>query len=142
MRIRLANTHDVFALSALLTELGYANNEAFIERRLAQLIDDRAEQLLIAEQGSTVLGFLSLHFIPQLALAGDFARISYFCIAEGKRSEGAGHQLLSYAEKLAKAHGCDRMEVHCNEHRIKANAFYAREGYSESPRYLIKNLPG
>lgn len=70
MRIRLANTHDGFALSALLTELGYANTEIFIERRLAQLIDDRAEQLLIAEQGSTVLGFLSLHFIPQLALAG------------------------------------------------------------------------
>jgi GNAT superfamily N-acetyltransferase len=140
MRIRLANTHDGFALSALLTELGYANTEVFIERRLAQLIDDRAEQLLIAEQGSTVLGFLSLHFIPQLALAGDFARISYFCIADGKRSEGVGQQLLSHAEKLAKAHGCDRMEVHCHEQRTKANAFYSREGYSEAPRYLIKNL--
>ncbi|WP_380184431.1 GNAT family N-acetyltransferase [Kalamiella sp. sgz302252] len=140
MIIRLANTQDSFALSALLTELGYGNTESFIARRLAQLMDDRAEQLLIAEQGSTVLGFLSLHFIPQLALAGDFARVSYFCIAEGKRSEGAGQQLLAHAEKLAKAHGCDRMEVHCHEHRVKANAFYAREGYQESPRYLIKTL--
>ncbi|EXU73591.1 GNAT family N-acetyltransferase [Erwinia mallotivora] len=140
MNIRLAHIRDNFALSALLTELGYENTESFIEQRLAQLIHDQTEQLLVAEQGDTVLGFLSLHFIPQLALAGDFARISYFCIAEGERSKGAGQQLLQYAEALARKRGCDRMEVHCHERRIKANLFYAREGYSESPRYLIKNL--
>lgn len=140
MKIRLAEAKDSFALSALLTELGYENTEAFIERRLAQLMDDRTEELLVAVHGSTVLGFLSLHFIPQLALAGDFARVSYFCIAEGERSKGAGQQLLQHAENLAQQRGCDRMEVHCHEHRTKANAFYAREGYSESPRYLIKDL--
>ncbi|MFC0142125.1 GNAT family N-acetyltransferase [Erwinia mallotivora] len=140
MNIRLAHIRDSFALSALLTELGYENTESFIEQRLAQLIHDQTEQLLVAEQRGTVLGFLSLHFIPQLALAGDFARVSYFCIAEGERSKGAGQQLLQYAEALARKRGCDRMEVHCHERRIKANLFYAREGYSESPRYLIKNL--
>jgi GNAT superfamily N-acetyltransferase len=140
MKIRLAEAEDSFALSALLTELGYDNTETFIERRLTQLMDDRTEELLVAVHGSTVLGFLSLHFIPQLALAGDFARVSYFCIAEGERSKGAGQQLLKHAENLAKQRGCDRMEVHCHEHRIKANAFYAREGYSESPRYIIKDL--
>ncbi|MCX8957105.1 GNAT family N-acetyltransferase [Erwinia psidii] len=140
MKIRMAQPEDSFALSALLTELGYQNSEDFIDRRLAQLINDQSEQLLIAEQDGTVLGFLSLYFIPQLALAGDFARVSYFCIAEGKRSKGAGQQLLKYAEKLACARGCDRMEVHCHASRIKANAFYAREGYNESPRYLIKDL--
>lgn len=140
MKIRLAEAEDSFALGALLTELGYDNTEAFIERRLAQLMDDRTEELLVAVHGSTVLGFLSLHFIPQLALAGDFARVSYFCIAEGERSKGAGQQLLKHAEGLAKQRGCDRMEIHCHEHRIKANAFYAREGYSESPHYIIKDL--
>lgn len=142
MKIRLANMQDSFALGALLTELGYGNTEAFIEHRLNQLIGDPAEQLLVAEYEGIVLGFLSLHFIPQLALAGDFARVSYFCIAEGKRSAGAGHQLLQYAENLARERGCDRVEVHCHQHRSKANAFYAREGYSESPRYLIKDLLG
>jgi len=140
MKIRLATMQDSFVLSALLTELGYANTEDFIERRLAQMMDDRSEHLLIAERDGRALGFLSLHFIPQLALAGDFARLSYFCIADGKRSEGVGQQLLKHAEQLAKDRGCDRVEVHCHEHRTKALAFYAREGYSESPRYLIKAL--
>ncbi|WP_338562087.1 GNAT family N-acetyltransferase [Erwinia sp. E_sp_B04_7] len=142
MKIRLAEEKDSFALSALLMELGYKNTEKVIGPRLAQLIEDSTERLLVAEYGSTVLGFLSLHFIPQLALAGDFARISYFCIAEGERSKGVGQHLLQHAEMLAQQRGCDRMEVHCHDNRIKANQFYLREGYSESPRYLIKGLNG
>ncbi|EOS94044.1 N-acetyltransferase GCN5 [Erwinia tracheiphila PSU-1] len=69
MNIRLAHENDSYALSALLDELGYENNEDFISARLAQLINDRTEQFLIVADGATVLGFLSLHFIPQLALA-------------------------------------------------------------------------
>ncbi|QKJ86351.1 GNAT family N-acetyltransferase [Paramixta manurensis] len=140
MNIRQAQLKDSFALSALLAELGYGGTESFMERRLLQLMADPDEMLLVAEHGQNVLGFLSLHFIPQLALAGDFARISYFCIAEGERSKGVGQQLLQYAEEMAQQRGCDRMEVHCHEGRIKANHFYAREGYTESPSYLIKKL--
>ncbi|MFM2483785.1 hypothetical protein [Celerinatantimonas yamalensis] len=33
---------------------------------------------------------ISVHFIPQLALAGDFARISYFCVADTARGRGIG----------------------------------------------------
>ncbi|ORM68425.1 GNAT family N-acetyltransferase [Pantoea rwandensis] len=140
MNIRQAHATDSFALSALLTELGYSDTETFIDARLAQLSSHPDEVLLVAEHGSQVLGFLSLHFIPQLALAGDFARISYFCIAEGERSKGSGQQLLSHAEQLARKRGCDRMEVHCHSSRLKANQFYSREGYVESPRYHIKDL--
>lgn len=140
MNIRQAQVKDSFALSALLTELGYSGTEEFIDMRLAQLCSHPDEVLLVAEHGNQVLGLLSLHFIPQLAMSGDFARISYFCIAEGERSKGSGQQLLRHAEQLARARGCDRMEVHCHSARLKANQFYAREGYEESPRYHIKAL--
>ncbi|MGC8423454.1 GNAT family N-acetyltransferase [Mixta calida] len=140
MNIRPAQPEDRFALISLLNELGYGNTDSFMDRRLCQLTDHPDEVLLVAEDRQTVLGFLSLHFIPQLALEGDFARISYFCIAEGERSKGLGQHLLQYAEQLARERGCDRLEVHCHEKRIKANQFYARENYIESPRYLIKQL--
>ncbi|MBZ6385852.1 MULTISPECIES: GNAT family N-acetyltransferase [Pantoea] len=140
MNIRQAQAKDSFALSALLAELGYGGTESFIDKRLAQLSSDPDEMLLVAEHGTQVLGFLSMHFIPQLALAGDFARISYFCIAEGERSKGVGQQLLQHAEAMAAQRGCDRMEVHCHASRLKANQFYMREGYVESPRYHIKGL--
>ena len=140
MNIRPAQAEDSFALISLLNELGYGDTGSFMDRRLRQLIDHPDEVLLVAEDRQTVLGFLSLHFIPQLALEGDFARISYFCIAEGERSNGLGQHLLRHAEQLARDRGCDRLEVHCHEKRLKANQFYARENYLESPRYLIKQL--
>ncbi|WP_130834366.1 GNAT family N-acetyltransferase [[Erwinia] mediterraneensis] len=142
MNIRPAQPQDSFDLSALLAELGYGGTESFIEERLAQLTTHPDERLLVAEYNGRVLGFLSLHFIPQLALKGDFARISYFCIAEGERSKGMGQQLLRYAEEMASQHGCDRLEVHCHASRLKANQFYQREGYVESPCYYTKALSG
>ncbi|WP_075180656.1 GNAT family N-acetyltransferase [Pantoea sp. 1.19] len=140
MMIRTAQASDAFALSALLTELGYADTAGFISGRLEALIAHQDEVLLIAEAGHTVLGFLSLHFIPQLALAGDFARISYFCVADGERSKGLGQQLLEEAERRAGERGCDRLEVHCHVARTKANQFYQREGYEDAPVYRTKRL--
>lgn len=140
MNIRQAQPQDSFALGALLAELGYGGTEGFIEERLAQLSEHPDERLLVIEYSGRVQGFLSMHFIPQLALAGDFARISYFCIAESERSKGLGQRLLRYAEELAVQRGCDRMEVHCHFARLKANQFYEREGYVDSPRYQIKDL--
>lgn len=140
MHIRQAQQKDSFALSALLAELGYGGTERFIDERLARLSEHPDELLLVGEYNGRVLGFLSLHFIPQLALKGDFARISYFCIAESERSKGMGQQLIAYAEKVASQRGCDRMEVHCHASRLKANQFYQREGYQESPCYYTKDL--
>src|SRR4051812_45313334 len=85
----------------LLDQLDYPDTGKFLENRLARLLDDPAEVLLVWEDDSApnpvsptpgipVLGFLSLHFIPQIALKGDFARISYFSIDETARSQGIG----------------------------------------------------
>jgi hypothetical protein len=32
------------------------------------------------------------------------------------------------------------MEVHCHSRRSEAHRFYARQGYIESPKYLMKML--
>ncbi|WP_139803611.1 GNAT family N-acetyltransferase, partial [Cronobacter sakazakii] len=82
----------------------------------------------------------SLHFIPQLALKGDFCRISYFCVSSNARSKGIGRLLESEGETLARARGCDRIEVHCHSRRSDAHRFYYRQGYTESPKYLCKSL--
>lgn len=156
--IRLALHTDCPALSRLLDQLDYPGTDKFLASRLAQLLDDPAEVLLVWEDDSTpnpdtspsgpltpaplppILGFLSLHFIPQIALPGDFARISYFSIDETARSKGIGRQLEEYATKLAQEKGCELIEVHCHSRRSRAHVFYFRQGYEESPKYLIKRL--
>jgi len=138
--IRLALHTDWPAIVRLLDQLDYPDTAKFMETRLAQLINDPAEILLVWEDGAAILGFLSLHFIPQIALPGDFARISYFSIDEAARGKGIGAQLEEHATQLAREKGCELIEVHCHTRRDRAHVFYFRQGYEESPKYLVKRL--
>jgi GNAT superfamily N-acetyltransferase len=45
------------------------------------------------------------------------------------RSSGVGHALLVFLEKLARARGCDCVELDSGTHRTRAHKFYFREGY-------------
>ncbi len=105
---------DRQAIVALMAALDYAGTEDFIEARLAQLLAHPDAALLVAAAGDDVLGVLSLHFLPQLALAGDICRISYFCVDDRARGAGVGQRLLAEGEALARQRGCDRLEVHCH----------------------------
>jgi GNAT superfamily N-acetyltransferase len=142
MSIRKAEPADWQGISRLLTQLEYPGTEHFVRDRLRRMLNDPAEVLLVWAEpmGQTLLGFLSLHFIPQIALEGDFARISYFAVDDDARSRGIGRQLEEAATRLAKERGCTLMEVHCHTRRTRAHAFYARQGWTESPKYLIKKL--
>lgn len=138
--LREAEPRDAAALVRLLAQMGYPGAEAFIERRLAQQLEHPDALLLVAEAQGEVLGFMSLHFIAQLALPGDFCRLSYLCVDEQARSLGTGALLERRAVEEARRRGCDRIELHSHQRRTAAHRFYFREGYEESPKYLMKRL--
>ncbi len=158
MSIRSATPRDWQGISRLLTQLEYPDTAAFIRSKLERMLNDPAETLLVWAEPSTpaepsapaepspaagpsaILGFLSLHVIPQIALEGDFARISYFAVDGQARSHGIGRQLEERATQIARERGCTLMEVHCHTRRTRAHEFYARQGWIESPKYLIKKL--
>lgn len=140
LAVRPAHRGDAPAIADLLDQLGYAHTLGFLPARIEQLVAHPDEALLVAELDGAVPAVISIHFIPQLALAGDFARISYFCVAAGGRSAGIGARLERHCAALARARGCDRIELHCHSRRLDAHRFYARQGYVESPKYLVKQL--
>lgn len=140
MQIREGRTGDARAVASLLTALGYPGTEGFIERKIAQQLDHPDARLFVAVEGSRLLGFLSLHFIPQIGLEGDFCRISYFCVVDSAQGLGVGTALEERAEMEASARGCDRIELHCHSRRVRAHGFYFRRGFVESPKYLMKLL--
>jgi GNAT superfamily N-acetyltransferase len=141
LRVREARRDDVAAIASLLGELGYPGCDDFLDRRLQQQLDHDDACLLIAEgEGGQLLGFISLHFIVQLALEGDFCRISYLCVDAKARSQGVGAQLEQAAEQRARARGCDRLELHCDIRREAAHRFYARLGYEDAPKYFRRSL--
>ncbi|WP_295942978.1 GNAT family N-acetyltransferase [uncultured Xanthomonas sp.] len=103
--IRNAAMADRQAIVTLMAALDYAGTEDFIEARLTQLLAHPDAALLLAAAGDAVLGVLSLHFLPQLALAGDICRISYFCVDDRARGAGVGQRLLAEGEALARQRG-------------------------------------
>lgn len=139
--VREANHGDAAAITRLLADLGYPGAGAFIDRRLAQQMNHDDACLLVAQgDDGQVLGFISLHFIAQLALAGDFCRISYLCVDTAASRLGVGALLERAAEDRARARGCDRMELHCDTRREGAHRFYARLGYEDAPKYFRRSL--
>ena len=139
MQIRAAKVDDGAAIAKLLAALDYQGTEGFIDARIEQQLRHPDARLMVAVEDSEILGFISLHFIPQVALTGDFCRISYFCVDAASRSKGVGARLEEIAVTLAQERACDRIEVHCHTRRELAHKFYRLQGYSESPKYLLKS---
>jgi GNAT superfamily N-acetyltransferase len=121
--------------------LGYPNTRTFIEAQIRMLVRRNDNRILVAEHKKKVVGVLALHFIPQLALPGEFARITYLCVSSKHNRSGIGRKLIKAVEALAKKRRCDRIEVHCNVRRTTAHRFYSRMQYEENPKYLFKMLP-
>lgn len=140
VELRPATPQDAPALVELLLQLGYPGTQGFIAGRVRELVAHPDSVLQVATLDGVVLGVISLHFVPQLARAGDFCRVSYLCVADGARGGGIGARLLAFAEAQARRRGCARIELHSGAHRLDAHRFYAREGYVESPKYLMKPL--
>ena len=136
--IRLATPVDGPDIAVLLDQLGYPGTATFIAARIEAITNDPNATILVAEDNGSVVAFISINFISQLGLEGDFARISYFAVSDEYRGKGIGRELEMRCEELARARNCDRIEVHCSDYRTDAHRFYARQGYVESPKYLIK----
>ncbi len=93
MQVRSAVQSDSKSIAELLLSLGYPGTGLFMNEKIKQLFSHPDATLFVAVEGSNVLGFVSLHFIPQIALEGDFCRISYFCVSEMARNKGVGAML-------------------------------------------------
>ena len=141
--IRRARLSDAPQIGGLLHQLGYPVSARFVHRQLTALLSDRNEDLLVVEAGDTrVIAFLAMHFVPEVTVERGFARISYLCVDKEMRSKGLGKRLEREACRLAAERGCDRIELHCHARRTDAHGFYARQGYTESPKYFVKRLRG
>ena len=140
MNIRSGQLQDAAQIANLLDQLGYTATSSFVEDKLKRLLQHPDAKLIVAADADRIIGFVSLHFIPQIGVAGDFCRISYFCVDRQSRSAGVGKQLEAAVVEAANQRQCDRIEVHCHSRRRRAHSFYMRQGYIEDPKYLLKRL--
>jgi GNAT superfamily N-acetyltransferase len=119
---------DVDRVADLLTQLGYPSTPQQIARRFTR-VDGRDDQaLLVADDGSAVVGWMHVGAHPYLE-SDDSAEILGLVVAEEQRSRGIGAALVSAAENWAIEHGYQVIRVRSRITRDRAHAFYERGGF-------------
>ncbi len=131
IRIRRARRGDAERIAQLSGELGYPATAAEVATRLRQLTPASKHAVFVAESSDPIMGLIGwLHVSVSHLLEIDMrAEVNGLIVAEGRRSAGAGAQLLEAAEEWARRRGCGGMNVRSNVIRERAHKFYERNGY-------------
>jgi len=142
MTIRDAGPGDEPAIVELIQELAVALdypstiNEHYVRHYLAS----PESGVLLAVDGDAPVGLVSYAVMPGLFHAADSGLIESLVVAEGRRGEGVGRQLLrAVMERLEKA-GCAEISVSTGADNEAAQRVYFEEGLSEASLLLEKHF--
>ena len=139
--IRRARRDDVGVIVAMLADDPLGSARERLEdplppsyfRAFDALEQDPHIQLVVAEDGSAVVGCLQLCILPGLSSQGasrgliEDVRVATHCL-----SRGIGDQLVRWAIAEARGKGCKMVELFTHKTRVDAQRFYVRLGFQPS----------
>lgn len=148
--IRPVVVEDAGAIAAIFRELGWfahinaespADTEARITRHVALCLADNSHSILVAENSTHgVVGYISVHWLPYLMLAGPEGYISELFVKESERGKGIGHKLLEAAKQRALRRGCARLQLMTGKDRASYE-IYRKLGWKERAEIADFILP-
>lgn len=137
-RVRPASSADIPAMCALLAEL-FSREADFLpdaeKQRLGLeriLADPAVGRILVCELGGEVVGMVGLLFSVSTAEGGRSAWLEDMVVAPGCRDAGIGGALLARALEAARDEGISRVTLLTDRDNVRAQAFYARRGFTLS----------
>jgi ribosomal-protein-alanine N-acetyltransferase len=140
--IRHAGPGDEPAVVELVQELAVAADyptpidEHYVRHYLASPVSD---VLLAVDEGAPV-GLLSYAIVPGLFHAADSGIIEALVVAEGRRSEGIGRQLVTTAVRKLEEAGCAEISISVEADNDAAQKLYLDAGLTEASVYLEKHV--
>lgn len=97
------------------------------------IASDPNQELVVAEADGGIVGVLQLTFIPSLTYQGSWrCQIEGVRVAESRRGQGLGGQMMGYALERARARHCRMVQLTTDKERPDAIAFYRRLGFVDS----------
>lgn len=127
--IRQGIASDAAALAALAGELGYPSTPRAMAERLAPLLGDPDQQVLVYERGGAVVAWIHVAAVRSLE-SGPFVEIRGLVVTETERGHGIGRALVGAVEAWARTHGFARVRVRSRQEREGAHRFYGGLGYT------------
>jgi len=120
------------------------------ERRLAEhlrlcLSDDSHAVLVTESPEGAILGYVAVHWLPYLMLAGPEGYVSELFVSESARGAGLGTKLLEAVKDMAISRGCSRlMLVNRKTRESYQRGFYRKLGWEEREEFanFVLNLWG
>ena len=140
MPIRKATYMDAPAIRALLEALGYKTSISMLVNQLELLFDKNDHQVFVYDLRKEVVGFVSVHYLPQLAFDGSLMIITYLSVDEDVKDINVAKELEQFIVSEGRSRKCERIQVHCLDWRTPAHQFYLQQGYQEYPKYFTKRL--
>lgn len=136
MNVREATASDAARLAALSTQLGYPTTPEQAVERLHALRERPANEILVAEDGGTVVGWLHvcvMHFFE----SPPFTEVGGLVVDEAWRGRGVGGLLVQEAARWAAERGFQKLRVRSNTVRTDAHRFYEREGFRKVKTQVV-----
>ena len=138
--LRGAVPGDARDVAALLSVLGYPCEPADAAERIAAILHNDRQALVLARHDGVVRGLLALDFMYYLPLGTTTCRVTALVVSEDAQGQGIGRALLRDAERRARLGGAARLEVTSAGHRTEAHAFYRACGFSDGALRFVKHL--
>ena len=140
--IRRAARDDAPALAELLRSIGWfkrlaaeteAETAASVARQLDACLASPSHSVHLALLGADELaGYVSVHWLPYLILAGPEGFVSELFVRETARGRGIGTRLLATVETEARQRGCSRLQlINFRGRESYARGYYTKLGWEE-----------
>ena len=127
---------DLVQELALTFDLPTTVDEHYVRHFLASPVSD----ILLAVDDDATVGLLSYAMVPGLFHAADSGLIESLVIAEGRRGEGIGRELLQTAVRLLEEAGCAEISVSAAAANEAAQKLYFEAGLTEASVLLQKHI--
>jgi GNAT superfamily N-acetyltransferase len=107
--------------------------EARVRRQVRLCLEDDRGSCYVAEDASgAVVGYASVHWLPNFCLPNPEGYLSELFVDEAHRGTGTGRALLEAVVSEAKARGCSRLMLITNRVRESyRRKFYLKAGWIE-----------
>ena len=130
LTLRSAVGHDAAVVGDLLGQLGYPVSP---EEALSRLSREGA-RVILAEAAGEALGLLELTIQLQITHARPVARVTAMVVRDSARRHGVGRRLMERAAELARAEGCEGIELTSGiqPERQDAHRFYEALGFERA----------
>lgn len=130
LSIRIATPEDAPDLARLNAAFNCVQEPP--ERLAARMVDPKCvETPIIAEIEGRAVGFACLRLVPALCYESTYAELTELFVEEARRRQGVGRALVTYAERLARDSGAEKLALLTGFANAQGQAFYRALGYAD-----------